>query len=677
MRKIIKIGALSLTVASTCLAASNVQSPSSNNSKLNDKPNVVIFVWDGLRPDSVSPNITPNLYSLTQKGVWFNDNHSSYPTFTMMNASSFATGDFAGKTGFYGNTLWQPKAKGIDSADHQVNFKAPVFTEDYKILQDLNSVPEEPLLEVTTLFQQAQKNGMKTAAVGKSGAAFMQDHDSGGVIFDEKHVYPETFAKYLKDKGYILPYDTRYAYKDFNLKGNANPTGYGKVATLKDGVTSDPVAGITSPYTKDNTYLMKSYLNEVMPYAKPQLSVVWLRNPDTTEHNYGVGSTAYYNALKNQDYLLGLLIEKLKKEHLWKKTDLIVVSDHAHSNVSASLRDFPLRNINEKTKTVGAINEINGYSVSGDFRPADLLTRAGFQAFDGEGCQYDPVLSGITKDGKYVYPTKYDTTGKVCEGGVKESDTNGHRHADLGIKYTTPSYKIPNKLPKNSVIVAANGGSTYLYVPSHNKSLIEKLVKFLQSRQEFGVIFIDGKRYGDIPGTFPLSLVHLENKSKRNPDIIVGSNFNSFARVKGYVGTEFNSDGSDRGMHGSFSPIDVHNTLVAYGPSFKSKFTDEMPTGNVDLAPTIAHILGLSLPHTDGRVLYEALKGQKVNYTIKLYQLSTKTVNNLKIQSAENPDGKVIVPDESKYKAEISIKELNTGKKVYNYFDQAKTTRFE
>lgn len=52
-------------------------------------------------------------------------------------------------------------------------------------------------------------------------------------------------------------------------------------------------------------------------------------------------------------------------------------------------------------------------------------------------------------------------------------------------------------------------------------------------------------------------------------------------------------------------------------------------------------------------------------------------MDNLKIQSAENPDGKVIVPDESKYKAEISIKELNTGKKVYNYFDQAKTTRFE
>ena len=33
----------------------------------------------------------------------------------------------------------------------------------------------------------------------------------------------------------------------------------------------------------------------------------------------------------------------------------------------------------------------------------------------------------------------------------------------------------------------------------------------------------------------------------------------------------------------SFSPIDVHNTLVAEGPDFKAGFTDTLPTGNVDV----------------------------------------------------------------------------------------------
>ena len=68
----------------------------------------IVMVWDGLRPDSVNATDTPNLYALRQSGVNFSDNHSTYPTFTMMNSSSFATGSFPKTSGFYGNTFWTP-----------------------------------------------------------------------------------------------------------------------------------------------------------------------------------------------------------------------------------------------------------------------------------------------------------------------------------------------------------------------------------------------------------------------------------------------------------------------------------------------------------------------------------------------------------------------------------------
>lgn len=68
----------------------------------------IIMVWDGLRPDDVNATDTPNLYAMRQAGVNFSDNHSTYPTFTMMNAASFATGGFPKNTGFYGNTFWTP-----------------------------------------------------------------------------------------------------------------------------------------------------------------------------------------------------------------------------------------------------------------------------------------------------------------------------------------------------------------------------------------------------------------------------------------------------------------------------------------------------------------------------------------------------------------------------------------
>jgi arylsulfatase A-like enzyme len=53
----------------------------------------------------------------------------------------------------------------------------------------------------------------------------------------------------------------------------------------------------------------------------------------------------------------------------------------------------------------------------------------------------------------------------------------------------------------------------------------------------------------------------------------------------------------------------MHATLVAAGPSFRSGMNSSTPTGNVDIAPTVLHILGISPPKKlDGRILTEALK---------------------------------------------------------------------
>ena len=64
------------------------------------------------------------------------------------------------------------------------------------------------------------------------------------------------------------------------------------------------------------------------------------------------------------------------------------------------------------------------------------------------------------------------------------------------------------------------------------------------------------------------------------------------------------------GNHGSASPYEVHNTLVAAGPHFKKGVTSPAPSSNADLFPTILRILGIeSASPTDGRVLDEALEG--------------------------------------------------------------------
>jgi arylsulfatase A-like enzyme len=52
----------------------------------------------------------------------------------------------------------------------------------------------------------------------------------------------------------------------------------------------------------------------------------------------------------------------------------------------------------------------------------------------------------------------------------------------------------------------------------------------------------------------------------------------------------------------------MHNTGVAFGPDFIPGMSDSLPTGNIDIAPTILWILGVQPKHKmSGRVLSEAL----------------------------------------------------------------------
>ena len=63
-----------------------------------------------------------------------------------------------------------------------------------------------------------------------------------------------------------------------------------------------------------------------------------------------------------------------------------------------------------------------------------------------------------------------------------------------------------------------------------------------------------------------------------------------------------------KGTHATLSRFDMHNTLIAAGPDFKRGETNDLPSGNIDLAPTILHILGIKPPQKmDGRTLSEAM----------------------------------------------------------------------
>lgn len=670
-------------------ALAHAASPHSSQHESARQKRVIIFVWDGLRPDSVTATLTPNLARLqNEQGVHFTDHHSVYPTFTMMNAAALATGSYPGHHGFFGNTEYQPGVTGKNAKGKPVDFSQPFFTEDYQVLRDLDAFymgrDNADLFLVSTLFQQAHRAGLKTAVVGKSGPAFLQDYKedgSRGVILDENLAFPLNFAQRLQKEGYALPANIVNAYPSGSIvltKNNGDPTASTKAMTLADKTTSDPRTALPSPHNAKNEYMMNIYLNSILPQNRPDLSLVWFRNPDSTEHTYGPGTPSYQNALASQDKLLGELLAKLDALHERQDTDLIVVSDHAHSTVAGNPKDFPLRALTGTANGQGDIDyqkttdAAHGYAVSGDVRTADLLTRAGFpHVYDGNGCLYDPILSGILPDGKPLYPTQTDKTGSVC--GV------------AGMKYTFASYLVPKDVPQDAVIIAANGGSDYLYVPNHDPKKVAALVKALQSRIQYGAVFVHS-RYGNIPGTLSLKTIfnelpsHGKRQSPPNPDIIVSFDFDASAITAAnhdVPGTEYESAQVNRGMHGSFSPRDVHNTLIAVGPDFRKGFRDELPTGNVDVAPTAAYLLGIDMPQAQGRVIHEALVhgGAASRYQVAEQATHSSVVKNLPL--CQVTDLQCSSPVTGSYQFTLHRKVLmdTRTKQQYVYLDQAKAVR--
>jgi hypothetical protein len=127
---------------------------------------------------------------------------------------------------------------------------------------------------------------------------------------------------------------------------------------------------------------------------------------------------------------------------------------------------------------------------------------------------------------------------------------------------------------------------------------------------------------------------------------------------------------------------------VARGPDFKSAFSDTLPTGNVDVAPTVAKILSaalgktIALPSADGRSLDEALVAGGANpsdYTSTPSVVPSATAaTGLTFQLATNP----ATPGDADpnhtqghYGVELHVKTLTKGAASWKYFDYAKGIR--
>ena len=274
---------------------------------------VIIIAWDGLRPEMVTASNTPTLFKLAQTGTTFSRHHAVYPSTTEVNGTALATGMYPENSGIIGNREFRP---AISSTE-------PFATESVSAIRKGDELMSGKYLAVQTIYERLQQRGDFTVVAGTKPIALIPDRSA--------HRPPGKASKSMNVfAGKSLPEDLLPRLEEKFGKFPEKPT---------------------FPDEPQNKWTVDVLLEGLWKSGVPKLSLLWLSDPDYTQHDTQPGSEKALAALKVNDDLLARILEALDKKGIRAKTNILLVSDHGFSTIDQSV-DF-----------------------------VEILTQAGFRAF--------------------------------------------------------------------------------------------------------------------------------------------------------------------------------------------------------------------------------------------------------------------------------------------------------
>ena len=278
-------------VAAALLAAGAALGPAlAGNATLN-----MVLVLDGLRPDSITAEETPNLWRLRQGGVNFLNGHSVFPTVTRANATAIATGTYPSHNGIFGNTLYV----------REVNPNRAFPNDEHQNLLRLDTVTNGGMVLTESLGEILAKRGKTLAVVssGSTGSALLANHRAPKGVGILVNGYWEA--------------GVRVAFPDA-----ANE------AILRRFPAAPKRGGAKDSFVAQVNWTQQVLRDYVLPDLKPDVIINWLTEPDHLQHAIGAGAPESRAAIRNNDREVGLLLDRLRELGLADKTNIIVVSDH-------------------------------------------------------------------------------------------------------------------------------------------------------------------------------------------------------------------------------------------------------------------------------------------------------------------------------------------------------------
>ena len=518
----------------------------------------VLMVWDGLRPDLVDAANTPTLYALERAGVRFSRHHSIYPTLTMVNAAGLATGAAPGGSGIYGDAMYlapvldMARAAGIPRIG--VLLGDPLNLEDSQYLAALNDPRafDGNLLGLPTTAKAVEAAGGYVGVVGKEGPT---------LLFDDDFAKEEVTGR---PRNYMFVADRMTMPPTLTAELSQEPP-------MKRGDFGSVIAR--------DRWFAKLAIERALPAArtasdagKPAMVVFWQHNPDLTQHVAGLGTQPALDAVHACDSNLAALQSAIAALGIADRTDLVVVSDHGFATIKAMVplaRLLVAAGLKRSAKSKDIV-------VAGDGGSESIyVSRDEFPTIAARG----EIMRRIVE-----YAASQEWAGPI----FARDETDAKAAARAGRNGTTKAYRgsIAGTFDEAAIGLGNNARAPDLIISFRELSDVTN---------------------SDLTGpTHPATTMGPEG-----PEAQTNGSATLVHPMPGVIYADANGFTSGMGMHGAAGARELHNFGAAIGPDFRRGFIDTAPTGNADIAPTAAAILGQApVAGVTGRVLREALVGR-------------------------------------------------------------------
>ena len=293
--KIFSTGLVASIISFSVLAAepSQPRPVSSHPTSAANHRRVVVMVWDGMRPEFVTEQNTPALCQLARGGVTFARHHSVYLSATEVNGTALSTGAYPVHDGVMGNVEYRPETNPLK----------PVHTELPDVVRAGDKLTQSHYLSRATLAEIVRGAGGRTAVAGAKPVGLLADRASRAADAEDFNVYA----------GATLP-----------------PALLGTI-TSRHGPFPDS-EGTTRTR---NDWTTEALIDPLWANGVPEFSLLWLNQPDISQHQNGPGSPQALAGIRNADENLARVLKALEVKGVRDTTDIIVVSDHGCSTVSS------------------------------------------------------------------------------------------------------------------------------------------------------------------------------------------------------------------------------------------------------------------------------------------------------------------------------------------------------